>query len=64
MRINIEIDEQLIAEAMKIAGLRTKKATVEEGLRLIIQLNQQKKIRHLKGKLLWEGDLEKMRLSQ
>ncbi|WP_291780752.1 type II toxin-antitoxin system VapB family antitoxin [Cecembia sp.] len=29
MRINIEIDEQLIAEAMKIAGLRTKKATVE-----------------------------------
>ncbi|EKB48662.1 type II toxin-antitoxin system VapB family antitoxin [Cecembia lonarensis] len=64
MRINIEIDEQLIAEAMKIAGLRTKKATVEEGLRLIIQLNQQKKIRDLKGKLLWEGDLEKMRLSQ
>lgn len=64
MRTNIDIDEKLISEAMKISGLKTKKATVEEGLKLIIQLNQQKGIRELRGKLQWEGNLEKMRLDQ
>ena len=64
MRTNIEIDEDLIAEAMKVSGHKTKKATVEEGLKLIIQLNKQSKIKKLRGKLTWEGDLEKMRLGQ
>ncbi|MCH7401318.1 type II toxin-antitoxin system VapB family antitoxin [Belliella kenyensis] len=64
MRTNIEIDADLISEAMKITGHTTKKATVEEGLKLIIQLNQQSKIRKLRGKLTWKGDLEKMRLDQ
>lgn len=62
MRTNIEIDEALLAEAMKVTGIKTKKATVEEGLRLIVQLYQQRKIRDLRGKLKWEGNLEKMRL--
>ncbi|MBW3467886.1 type II toxin-antitoxin system VapB family antitoxin [Arthrospiribacter ruber] len=64
MRTNIEIDEHLISEAMKVTGHKTKKATVEEGLKLIIQLNQQSEIKKLRGKLNWEGDLEKMRLDQ
>jgi Arc/MetJ family transcription regulator len=64
MRTNIEIDEDLLTEAMMVTGLKTKKATVEEGLKLIIQLNQQKKIRELRGKLNWEGNLEKMRIDQ
>ncbi|MFN3801074.1 type II toxin-antitoxin system VapB family antitoxin [Belliella pelovolcani] len=64
MRTNIEIDEDLISEAMKVTGHKTKKATVEEGLKLIIQLNQQSEIKKLRGKLNWEGDLEKMRLDQ
>lgn len=64
MRTNIEIDEALLAEAMKVTGIKTKKATVEEGLRLIVQLYQQEKIRGLRGKLKWEGNLEKMRLDQ
>lgn len=64
MRTNIEIDEDLIAEAMKVSGHKTKKATVEEGLKLIIQLNKQSKIKKLRGKLTWEGDLEKMRIDQ
>lgn len=64
MRTNIEIDDKLIEEAMKISGQKTKKATVEAGLKLIISLNQQKKIRDLRGKLKWVGDLEQMRLDQ
>lgn len=64
MRTNIEIDEKLMEEAMKITGHRTKKATVEAGLNLIIALNHQEQIKNLKGKLKWEGNLEKMRLDQ
>lgn len=51
-------------EAMKLSGLNTKKATVEAGLKLIISLKNQEKIKQLKGKLKWEGNLEKMRLDQ
>lgn len=64
MRTNIEIDEELMNEAMKLSGLNTKKATVEAGLKLIISLKNQEKIKQLKGKLKWEGNLEKMRLDQ
>jgi Arc/MetJ family transcription regulator len=64
MRTNIEIDEKLMEEAMKVSGHKTKKATVEAGLKLIISLSQQGKIKSLKGKLKWEGDLENMRLDK
>ncbi len=61
MRTNIEIDEKLLREAMKATGLNTKKATVEEGLKLIVTLKNQEKIKSYRGKLNWKGDLEKMR---
>lgn len=64
MRTNIEIDESLINEAMKASGLTTKKATVEEGLRLIISLKKQEGIKSLRGKVKWKGDLDKMRTDQ
>jgi Arc/MetJ family transcription regulator len=60
MRINIELDDELIAEAMA-AGLLTKKATVEEALRQLVRLHRQKSaIAELSG-LGWEGDLESLR---
>ncbi len=64
MRTNIEIDEKLIEEAMRISGLKTKKAAVEAGLKLIITLKHQEKIKSVRGKLKWEGNLEKLRLDQ
>lgn len=61
MRTNIEIDDVLLSRAMKAAGLSTKRATVEEGLRLLVQVREQSRaLSRLKG-LGWEGDLEKMR---
>jgi hypothetical protein len=47
---------------LKISGLKTKKATVEAGLKLIISLDFQEKIKSLKGK--WEGDLDQMLLDK
>ncbi len=64
MRTNIVIDDLLMQQALKLSGLDTKKAVVEEALKLFIQIRQQKALRELRGKLKWEGDLEQMRMDQ
>ena len=64
MRTNIEIDDRLMRQAMRSSGARTKRAVVEEGLRLIIQTRGQKGVRRLRGKLSWEGNLEASRLGR
>jgi Arc/MetJ family transcription regulator len=64
MRTNIVIDDNLMAEAIELSQLKTKKAVVETGLRLLIQIKKQERIKILRGKLKWDGDLEKMRLDQ
>ncbi len=64
MRTNIEIDDRLMHEAMRSSGTTTKKATVEAGLRLLVQTHAQGAIRRLRGKVRWEGDLEQSRLSR
>lgn len=64
MRTNIDIDDRLMEEAMKCSGSRTKRAAVEEGLRLLIQTRAQASIRKLRGKVKWEGDLQRSRLGR
>lgn len=64
MRTNIVIDDKLMHEAMKLTRLKTKKAVVETGLKLLIQLKRQERLKSLRGKLKWDGNLEKMRLDQ
>lgn len=64
MRTNIVIDSGLMRQAMKATGLLTKKAVVEEGLRLLIKVKGQSGIRRLRGKVAWEGDLNVMRGSR
>jgi Arc/MetJ family transcription regulator len=44
MRMNIEIDDVLMRRAMRSSGARTKRAAVEEGLRLLIQTRGQRSI--------------------
>ena len=61
MRTNIDIDDQLMAEALRRSGATTKRAAVEEGLRLLIATRRQGGLRKLRGKLKWEGDLDAMR---
>jgi Arc/MetJ family transcription regulator len=62
MRTNIVIDDQLMAEALKVTGLSTKKEVVELALQTIVRLNKQKDIKKFRGKLNWQGDLEEMRV--
>lgn len=64
MRTNIDIDDRLMRRAMRSSRSRTKRATVEAGLRLLIQTRAQASIRRLRGKIRWGGDLRKSRLGR
>ena len=61
MRTNVVIDDKLMSRALRSSGCRTKRSAIESGLRLLVQVNSQKKLRALRGKITWEGDLEEMR---
>jgi len=61
MRTNIEIDDKLMAQAMRATGAPTKKAAVEEALRMLVRTKSQASIRKLRGTAKWEGNLEESR---
>ena len=61
MRTNIVIEDELMRKAMRATGLATKRAAVQAGLRLLLQVKAQTGIRRLRGKVRWEGDLKQVR---
>ena len=61
MRTNIVIDDRLMRAAMRASGTKTKRETVEHGLKLLVALKRQERIRRFRGKLRWEGDLDELR---
>ena len=61
MRTNIVIDDALMAETLKLTGLKSKREAVELGLQTLLRLQRQKNIRQLRGALAWEGDLDAAR---
>lgn len=61
MRTNIVIDDELMAETLRVTGLKTKREVVELGLRTILGLRRQGRLRRLRGAVDWTGDLEAMR---
>ncbi len=61
MKTSIEIDDALIANALKATGLNTGREVVEIALKLLIQIKQQEAIKTFRGKLPWDGDLAAMR---
>ncbi len=61
MRTTIDIDNQLIEEALLATGARSKRAVVELGLRSLLRLKSQEQIKHYWGKLRWNGDLNRLR---
>jgi Arc/MetJ family transcription regulator len=61
MRTNIEIDDELMAEAQKVSGQATKRRTVEQALRLMIRLRRQREVRAAFGEYRWRGNLARSR---
>ena len=64
MRTNIVIDDTLMRAALKATGAKTKREAVELGLRTLLRLRKQQQIKVLRGRIPWQGDLDRMRLDQ
>ena len=64
MRTNIDIDDELMAQAMRASEKSTKRAVVEEALHLLVRTKRQTRIRKWRGKVAWEGDLEASRAAR
>jgi len=64
MRTNIVIDDELMAETLRMTGLKTKREVVEQGLKALLQLQYQSELRALRGKYQWQGNLDEMRRDQ
>jgi len=61
MRTNIVIDDTLIAEAMRLTRIKTKRAVVDMALRTLIRIERQRAVLDLEGRIAWEGDLNQIR---
>lgn len=60
-RTNIELDDQLVREGMRMTGLETKRDLVHQALKTFVRKQHLKRFLELKGKVRWEGNLKKMR---
>ena len=64
LRTNIELDEKLVNEAMKLTHIKTKKELVNYAIEELVHKIKRKKILDLEGKVEWAGDLSEMRKSR
>lgn len=61
MFTSMELDEELFKRAWSLSGKKTKRAAMEEALRVYVALHEQSGVRALRGRLQWGGNLEGMR---
>jgi Arc/MetJ family transcription regulator len=59
--VHIDIDDELMAEAMRISGMKTEKLTVEAALIELIRRYKLREVGALRGTVEWEGDLDQIR---
>jgi Arc/MetJ family transcription regulator len=61
MRTNIDIDDEIMDEAQRLTGVRTKRETVDLALRELVARHRRLGILDLSGRVHWEGDLKASR---
>ena len=61
MRTNIEIEDRLMRDALRLTGVRTKREAVDLALRELVARHRQLGILKLRGRVSWEGDLDDSR---
>ena len=64
LRTNIELDEKLVDEAMKLTDKKTKKELVNYALQELVSRIKRKKLLELESKVEWAGNLDEMRKSR
>lgn len=63
-RTNIELDENLVQEAMRLTHKKTKKELVNFALDQLVKRSKRKQLLAMEGRIPWEGDLEESRKSR
>lgn len=61
MRTNIELDDLLVKQALKLGNIKTKKDVIHEALKNYVAWMKKKQLLDLKGSVKWEGSLKDMR---
>jgi len=61
MRTNIELDDVLMEQALKLSNIKTKKDVIQEALKNYVAWMKKKQLLNLKGNVKWEGNLKDMR---
>ena len=61
MRTTLNLDDHALDEAMIYAEGQTKTEVINEALRSFARVKRQKKLLDLRGKVEWEGDLDRLR---
>jgi len=60
-RTNVELDEKLVREGMRLFKKKSKKELIHFALSEIIRREKAKGLLDLQGQVEWEGDLKQMR---
>jgi len=63
-RTNVVLDEKLVGKGMRLTGIGTQRALIDHALRELVRRKEQKSILARKGKVHWEGDLDKLRANR
>lgn len=61
MRTNIEIDNKLLQQVKSLSKSKTKRETIERALHAYLRWLKRQELLALRGKVIWEGDLDNMR---
>jgi Arc/MetJ family transcription regulator len=61
MRTNIVIDDEVMSEARRLTGVKTKREVVDLALRELVARHRRRDVLELRGRVHWEGDLEASR---
>lgn len=61
MRTPVLVDEGLMADTQRATGIQNEQELMELALRTLMRLAQQTELRQLRGKFVWDGDLDAMR---
>lgn len=60
-RTNVVLDETLVAQGLKVTGLKTQKDLIHHALVQLVRRESQLGLLKLRGNVHWEGDLGEMR---
>jgi len=60
-RTNIELDDQLVKEGLKLFKCKSKRELVHLALKELVKSSKRKEMLKLRGQVQWEGNLDELR---